>query len=89
MEKLSPEQREEIRKIVREEIKKPTCKACQLQKLPRLLKKKLKKSLKNLAMNLELFIKFLDLLRLTISKFQPSKTAIIVVDHINVESFIW
>lgn len=34
-------------------------------------------------MNLELFIKFLDLLRLTISKFQPSKTAIIAVDHIN------
>lgn len=30
MEKFSPEQREEVRKIVREEIKKPTCKAYQL-----------------------------------------------------------
>lgn len=50
MEKFSPEQREEVRKIVREQIKKPTCKAYQLQKLPRLLKKKLKRWEPNLAL---------------------------------------
>ena len=71
MEKLSPEQREEVRKIVREEIKKANMQSM------------------SASMNLELFIKFLDLLRLTISKFQPSKTAIIAVDHINMESINW
>ena len=52
-EELSSEQREEVRKIVREEIKKPTCKACQLQRLPRLLRRKFKSHFKNPAMSLE------------------------------------
>lgn len=44
MEKLSPEQREEVRKIVREEIKKANMKNMSASKIAEITKKEIKKS---------------------------------------------
>ena len=45
MEKLSPEQREEIRKIVREEIKKANMQSMSASKIAKIAKKEVQKSL--------------------------------------------
>ena len=45
MEKLSPEQREEVRKIVREEIKKANMQSMSASKIAKIAKKEVQKSL--------------------------------------------